>query len=69
MDEERSSAVKHGDAQRPLLRRRDTWLVVAALLLIPLGSLLPVDAGRHGGLDPSKVRLGLGFSCASGSCG
>ena len=64
MDEERSSAVKHGDAQRPLLRRRDTWLVVAALLLIPLGSLLPVDAGRHGGLDPSKVRLGLGiFLC------
>ena len=45
-------------------RRRGTWLVLAGLLLIPLASWLPVDAGRHAGLDPAKVRLGLGvFLC------
>jgi sodium-dependent dicarboxylate transporter 2/3/5 len=64
MDEERTSAVKPGDEQRPFFKRRDTWLVVAALLLVPLGSVFPVDAGLHGDLDPLKVRLGLGiFLC------
>ena len=64
MEEERISGEQEEDVRRPVLRRRDTWLVVAALLLVPLASAFPVDAGLHGDLDPVKVRLGLGiFLC------
>jgi sodium-dependent dicarboxylate transporter 2/3/5 len=54
------------DDHRPFFRRRETWLILAALLLIPLALLIPVDPARHAGagLDPAKVRLGLGiFLC------
>ncbi len=64
MEEERNSPSKQEDARRPFFRRRDTWLVLAGLLLIPLASFLPIDAGRHADLDASKLRLGLGiFLC------
>ncbi len=54
------------DDLRPFFRRRDTWLILAGLLLIPLAFILPIDPGRPAGagLDPAKVRLGLGiFLC------
>jgi sodium-dependent dicarboxylate transporter 2/3/5 len=54
------------DDHRPFFRRRETWLILGALLLIPLALLIPVDPARHAGagLDPAKVRLGLGiFLC------
>lgn len=54
------------DDHRSFFRRRETWLLLAGLLLIPLALLIPVDAARHAGagLDPAKVRLGLGiFLC------
>jgi sodium-dependent dicarboxylate transporter 2/3/5 len=64
MEEERISPKEQGSARLPLFRRRDTWLLLAGLLLIPLALLLPVDAARHADLDPAKLRLGLGiFLC------
>lgn len=51
---------------RPALARRETWLLLGGLLLIPLAFLLPVDAAQKAsaGLDPTKIRIGLGiFLC------
>jgi sodium-dependent dicarboxylate transporter 2/3/5 len=51
-------------ARRPFYRRRESWLMVVALLLLPLGAALPVDAVRHADLDATKVGLGIGiFLC------
>jgi sodium-dependent dicarboxylate transporter 2/3/5 len=61
MEEERNSPIEQEDARRPFLRRRDTWLVLVGLLLIPLASWLPIDAARHVDLDAAKLRLGLGI--------
>jgi sodium-dependent dicarboxylate transporter 2/3/5 len=64
MEEERNSPIEQEDARRPFLRRRDTWLVLVGLLLIPLACWLPIDAARHADLDAAKLRLGLGiFLC------
>lgn len=66
MEEERISPKEPESARLSFFffRRRDTWLLLAGLLLIPLASLLPVDAVRHADLDPAKLRLGLGiFLC------
>ena len=64
MEEERISPKDPEGARRPFFRRRDTWLLLAGLLMIPLASWFPVDAGRHADLDPAKLRLGLGiFLC------
>jgi sodium-dependent dicarboxylate transporter 2/3/5 len=54
------------DAGRPFFQRRDTWLILVALALLPLALLLPIDPARHpeAGLDGAKVKLGLGiFFC------
>jgi sodium-dependent dicarboxylate transporter 2/3/5 len=54
------------DDHRSFFRRRETWFILVGLLLIPLALLIPVDTARHvgTGLDPAKVRLGLGiFLC------
>lgn len=64
MSEERRDPEVHAADKPPAFRRRDTWMVIAALLLIPAAAALPVDAGIHGDLDPAKVRLGIGiFLC------
>ncbi|MCW1923334.1 SLC13 family permease [Luteolibacter arcticus] len=66
MDEERPQEDPAREAARPFFRRRDTWLLLAGLALLPLGLLLPIDPARHAGagLDPAKVKLGLGiFFC------
>lgn len=64
MEEERKNPNEPESARRPFFRRRDTWLLLSGLLLIPLASWFPVDAGRHADLDPAKLRLGLGiFLC------
>jgi sodium-dependent dicarboxylate transporter 2/3/5 len=50
----------------PFFRRKDTWFILASLLLIPLAHLLPLETVRLAdpALDPAKVRLGLGiFLC------
>src|SRR5687768_7005432 len=66
MEEERPHQETPGEARRPFFRRRETWLVIFGLLLMPLGMLLPIDVAKHAGmgLDPAKVRLGFGiFLC------
>ena len=53
-------------ARRPFFKRRDTWLVIIGLLLLPAGFLTPFDEIRHAGagIDPTKLRLGIGiFLC------
>ncbi len=65
MDEERPPG-ERACGRRSLFTRRETWLLLAGLLLIPLARLLPLDPGEQAaaGLDPEKVRLGLGiFLC------
>jgi sodium-dependent dicarboxylate transporter 2/3/5 len=50
------------DDPRPFFRRRETWLILVGFALIPLPYLFPIDPGA--GLDPAKIRLGLGiFLC------
>ena len=66
MEEERNDGEHAGDAGLPFFKRRDTWLVIVGLLLLPLAFLMPIDEARHAGtgLDPGKVRLGIGiFLC------
>jgi sodium-dependent dicarboxylate transporter 2/3/5 len=64
MEEERTNREKSDAVHRPFCRRREFWLIVAGLLLIPLGAALPFDAVRHADLDAAKVGLGLGiFLC------
>ena len=46
--------------------RREIWLLLGALLLIPLAFLIPVGAAEKAivGLDPTKLHIGLGiFLC------
>ncbi|WP_367874859.1 SLC13 family permease [Luteolibacter sp. Populi] len=53
------------DPRHPFARR-ETWLLLVSLALIPLSGLLPIDASQPAaaGLDPAKIRLGLGiFLC------
>ena len=53
-------------SRRPFFKRRDTWLVIIGLLLLPAGFLTPFDEIRHAGagIDPTKLRLGIGiFLC------
>ncbi|MCW1915095.1 DASS family sodium-coupled anion symporter [Luteolibacter sp. GHJ8] len=48
--------------ERPFFRRRETWLILLSFALIPLPFIIPFDPGA--GLDPGKIRLGLGiFLC------
>jgi sodium-dependent dicarboxylate transporter 2/3/5 len=64
MEEERKGPNEQEDARRHLLIRRDTWLLLAGLLLIPVASWLPIDGVRHADLDVAELRLGLGiFLC------
>src|SRR5688572_12525440 len=61
-----SDSPDHPRDPRPPLARRETWLLLGGLLLIPLALLLPIDATQQAaaGLDPGKIRLGLGiFLC------
>lgn len=54
------------DPARNFFQRRDTWLILFALALLPLGLLLPLDPTRHPdvGLNVSQIKLGLGiFFC------
>jgi sodium-dependent dicarboxylate transporter 2/3/5 len=54
------------DAARPFFLRRDTWVILGALALLPLALWLPLDPARHpeAGLEVAKVKLGLGiFFC------
>lgn len=59
--------VEGTDMFRPFFLRRRTWLVIVGVFLlvaIPWG--LPLDAAGHAeaGLDPARVKLGLGiFAC------
>lgn len=65
MEEERAQEPSQND-RRQFFRRRETWLLFAGLALLPLSLLLPVDPGRQmaDGIDPAKVKLGLGiFFC------
>ncbi len=66
MEEERNDPEHDEDSRRPFFQRRDTWLILVGLLLLPLSSWIPMDASRlaEAGLDPLKVRLGIGiFLC------
>lgn len=64
MGEDRWHALDPEEKNSPPYRRRGILLLFLAFLMIPLGWVIPVDAGIHGDLDPAKVRLGLGiFLC------
>jgi sodium-dependent dicarboxylate transporter 2/3/5 len=64
MEEERTNLEKPDASHRPTCRRRESWLMVAALLLIPLGAAFPFDVARHTDLDAAQVGFGLGiFLC------
>jgi len=66
MGEEPQTPASPGNTRGSLPHQRETWLILFGLLLLPLATLLPFDIGRHAGtgLDPAKVRLGLGiFLC------
>ena len=41
-------------------RRRETWLIAAGLACVPASAWLPLD-GVGDGLDPARVKLGLGI--------
>lgn len=65
MDEERRDESPI-EASSSSFRRRDVWLLIAGLSLLPLCLLLPIDPVRQAsaGLDPTKIKLGLGvFLC------
>ena len=50
-----------GACEGPFLRRRRTWLVAGAFgLMTAVCVWLPVDAMAAEGLDPAKIRIGLG---------
>ncbi|HEY1120833.1 MAG TPA: DASS family sodium-coupled anion symporter [Haloferula sp.] len=64
MDERRDESPP--EASRSSFRRRDVWLLIAGLALLPLCLLLPIDpvSQASAGLDPIKIKLGLGiFLC------
>ena len=65
MDDDGRQEDSARDAARPFFRRRDTWLILAGLALLPLALLLPIDPGQaSAGLDPTRIKLGLGiFLC------
>ncbi|RYD39083.1 MAG: hypothetical protein EOP83_37375, partial [Verrucomicrobiaceae bacterium] len=66
MDEDGTPEEPDRDRGRGFFPRRFTWLILFGLALLPLCLLLPIDPTRHAdaGLDPAKVKLGLGiFFC------